>query len=216
MLLPDQSFTISVPYEENSVISVEPWDHNLTSKWPAPQLCTVHNKSVTLTNNSQEPVMLGKDVKTLQLRTTTGFEPQSKSVSLESYAANKPPLPLQLPNIATANPEAATILKQAHGKYASVFDNNLTQGYNGAFGPHTCKLNWASDKRPTADQVRMVSYSHELKQLHQMVCDELTHQNVLGIPQEHNVNVQFVCPSFLRRKPRAKNKPNHPLQRMSG
>jgi hypothetical protein len=34
---------------------------------------------------------------------------------------------------------------------------------------------------------------------------------VLGIPQDHNLNVQFVCPSFLRRKPKAKGKPNHLL-----
>jgi hypothetical protein len=56
--------------------------------------------------------------------------------------------------------------------------------------------NKASDKCPTEDQVRIVSYSHDLKQLHQMVCDELTHQNVLGIPQEHNVNIQIFLPIF--------------------
>jgi hypothetical protein len=116
-----------------------------------------------------------------------------------------------IPSSPTVTPDAAAMLQQAHAQYAQVFNNDLTQGYNGAYGPHTCKLNWASEKRPTADQVRVVSYSHDLKQLHQLVCDELTEQNVLGIPQEHNVNVQFVCPSFLRRKPKAKNKPNHLL-----
>jgi hypothetical protein len=211
MLLPDQSLTIQVPYENNSVISVEPWDQNVNTKWPLPQLCTVQNKAITLTNGTQEPVLLGKDIKMLQLRTTMEMQPQSETVSVQSYAANHMLTPPTLPTVSAAAPEAVTVLEKAHNKYAAVFDNDLTQGYNGAFGPHTCKLNWASDKRPTADQVRMVSYSHDLKQLHQMVCDELTQQNVLGIPQEHNVNVQFVCPSFLRRKPKAKNKPNHLL-----
>ena len=107
--------------------------------------------------------------------------------------------------------DAATTIQEAHSSCAAVFGRDLTQEYNGAFGPHVCKLNWAGDTRPQANQVRMVSYSHDLKQLHQAVCDELTQQGVLGIPQNYDVNIQFVCPSFLRRKPRAKNKPNHLL-----
>ena len=41
--------------------------------------------------------------------------------------------------------------------------------------------------------------------------DELTNQEVLLIPQEHNISVQTVCPSFLQRKQRAKNKALHLL-----
>ena len=41
--------------------------------------------------------------------------------------------------------------------------------------------------------------------------DELTRQNVLLIPQQHNIKVQTVCPSFLQRKQRAKNKPKEEL-----
>ena len=47
----------------------------------------------------------------------------------------------------------------------------------------------------------------------QEVFDELTEQGVLKIPQEHNIKVQSVCPSFLRRKRRAKDKPLHQLTR---
>ena len=41
--------------------------------------------------------------------------------------------------------------------------------------------------------------------------DELTEQNVLLIPQEHNIKVQAVCPSFIQRKQRARNKAEHLL-----
>ena len=47
----------------------------------------------------------------------------------------------------------------------------------------------------------------------QEVCDELTQQGVLKIPQEHNIKVQSVCLSFLRRKRRAKDKPLHQITR---
>ena len=108
-------------------------------------------------------------------------------------------------------PQTVQAIHQLHQQYAQVFDKNLATGYNGAFGPHTCCLNWAGDTRPTATGVRSVCYSHDLKQLHQQVCDELTQQQVLGIPQDFNINVQYVCPSFLRRKPKAKGKANHLL-----
>ena len=45
----------------------------------------------------------------------------------------------------------------------------------------------------------------------QEICDDLTSQGVLKVPQEHNICVQSVCPSFLRRKRRAADVPKHLL-----
>ena len=53
--------------------------------------------------------------------------------------------------------------------------------------------------------------SHELKGVMQKICDELTDQGVLKIPQQHNIIVQSVCPSFLRRKRKAANTPTYLL-----
>ena len=41
--------------------------------------------------------------------------------------------------------------------------------------------------------------------------DDLTEQNVLLVPQKQNITVQAVCTSFLQRKQRAKDKPQHLL-----
>ena len=121
------------------------------------------------------------------------------------HASNQPAS--SLPDIdmqtTTIPKDAVSIIQAAHSTYAQVFNKDLRTGYNEAFGPHVCRLNWAGDTRPAANQVRMVRYSHDLKQLHQA--------GVLGIPQQAGINVQFVCPSFLRRKPKAKAKPNHLL-----
>ena len=59
--------------------------------------------------------------------------------------------------------------------------------------------------------MRVPNYNHELKGLQQDLMDELTNQNVLLIPQEHNIKIQSVCPSFLQRKQRAKDKAQHLL-----
>ena len=90
--------------------------------------------------------------------------------------------------------------------YEQVFNKNLTDGYNNYYGRHECSLNWASLERPVASKVKVPNYDHDLKVLQQEVMDELTDQNVLLIPQEHNIEVQAICPSFLQRKQRAKEK----------
>ncbi len=211
-LLPGQAITVPVPFSESKVVAVEPEDNGICNTWLQPQLCTVTQGAINIANNSDTAVILGKDLKQLQVRPTTLLQPPTQVLMPQS---NMVPTTIDLPGLpdrTTPIPQQAVqIIQAAQETHRAVFDNNLTKGYNGASGPHVCRLNWAGQTRPTADQVRMVSYSHELKQLHQAVCDDLTHQQVLGIPQDHNINVQFVCPSFLRRKPRAKGKPNHLL-----
>ena len=100
---------------------------------------------------------------------------------------------------------------KAHEEFKETFDKNLTQGYNNYYGKHECNLNWASNERPTASEVQVPNYDHDLKVLQQEVMDELTDQKVLLIPQEHGIDVQSVCPSFLQRKQRAKGKPKNQL-----
>ena len=70
-----------------------------------------------------------------------------------------------------------------------------------------CKLNWSSLHKPQAKKVPITNYDHNLKGIMQDICDDLTQQGVLKIPQEHNICVQSVCPSFLKRKRRAADTP---------
>ena len=66
-------------------------------------------------------------------------------------------------------------------------------------------------ERPAADKVRIPNYNHALRGLQQELMDDLTDQGVLLIPQDHNIQVQSVCPSFIQRKQRAKDKPESQL-----
>ena len=102
-------------------------------------------------------------------------------------------------------------MESAHRQYCDVFNKDLSNGYNGYFGRHLCSLNWTSQQRPTARKVPIAGYSHDLKGVMQEICDELTDQGVLKVPQHHNIIVQSVCPSFLRRKRKAVDTPTHLL-----
>jgi len=210
-LLPGQSIKITVPFPDNDVVAVEPADSSSIDAWPQPQLCTISGGAVNLQNSTTAPILLGKDIKQLHIRPTMLLQPQTQPCSnFQNSHYHTPELPA-IPTDARVPSTVVTTINNAQAQHKQVFNKDLSEGYNGASGPHVCKLNWAGATRPTADQVRMVSYSHDLKQLHQAVCDDLTNQQVLGIPQDHDITVQFVCPSFLRRKPKAKGKPNHLL-----
>ena len=101
------------------------------------------------------------------------------------------------------------ILDSAHMEFREVFNRDLSGGYNHRYGRHECKLNWSSLQRPQARKVPIANYDHDMKGIMQELCDDLTNQKVLKIPQEHGIFVQSVCPSFLQRKRRAANKPKH-------
>ena len=210
-LLPNQSIHLSVPFPDNHVVAGESCQQQSTVDWPELQLCTVSVGKINISNSSAQPILLGKEITAIQIRPTTNIPQPTEAHML--HASNQPAssLPDNDMQTTTIPKDAVSIIQAAHSTYAQVFNKDLRTGYNEAFGPHVCRLNWAGDTRPAANQVRMVRYSHNLKQLHQAVCDELPHQGVLGIPQQAGINVQFVCPSFLRRKPKAKAKPNHLL-----
>ena len=212
-ILPGQALTLTVPFSDNHVVAVEAGPDSPSAEWPTPQLCTVQQGTITIQNNSSTPIIKGKDLKVIQIRPTTTHT-ESNIIAVTTPL----PLPTVQPQIHHINfntqgvsTETVLLINKLHHQYQQVFDKNLVTGYNGAFGPHICRLNWAGETRPVATGVRSVCYSHDLKQLHQQVCDELTQQQVLGIPQDFGINIQYVCPSFLRRKPKAKGKANHLL-----
>ena len=103
------------------------------------------------------------------------------------------------------------LIQETHRQYRKVFSMELTGGYNGYYSPHLCKLNWASSQRPEANKIPISNYDFKLKGILQEVCDDMTAQGVLKVPQDHGIQVQSVCPSFLKRKRRAANKPKHLL-----
>ena len=103
------------------------------------------------------------------------------------------------------------MIDAAHIENAVVSDENHSQGYNHYYGEHLCKLNWAGKERPHSNKLRTANYSQDLNALMQEVIDDLTNQEVLKLPEELNITVQSVCPAFLKRKNRAKDKPKELL-----
>ena len=216
VLLPGQKVKEKVPHLDGTVVAVEPWEHNKMQKWPEPHLTTIKDGFVEMVNNTSEIVTLGDEVKFCKVWTTeegiSDSSENSRYYEFSKYCSMKPEEGLAEIHIEEdINEDARDIIQQVHLTHGEVFNKDLRGGYNGFYGKHECNLNWASSERPLASKVRVPSYDHQMKGLQQEVMDELTRQGVLLIPQEHNITVQSVCPSFLQRKQRAKDKAKHLL-----
>ena len=197
---------------------MEPWEQNKNDSWPEPQLQSISEGNITLVNSTNDSIILGKDVKKIKVRETTEVKPPDIDPAFYEY---KPDLKkingkgddniklvVQSKKITE---EAKNIIEKAHSQFHQVFNKDLSQGYNSFYGKHECHLNWASSERPQGSKVRVPNYDHDLKGLQQELMDQLTDQKVLLIPQDHNIKVQSVCPSFIQRKQRAKDKPKNLL-----
>ena len=218
-LLPGQTVSMNVNKEENCLVSIEPWEKNVNSDWPEAQLQQVIDGKINLCNSTNNPIMLGKEVKHLKIRNTeeavvkpTSYYCYSPSLANIKNAINDQEDNLSLINLKNINcQKAEDIIMKCHSDHYEVFNKDLSVGYNGFYGKHECKLNWATSERPPANKVRVPNYNHALKGLQQELMDDLTDQGVLLIPQDHGIHVQSVCPSFIQRKQRAKNKPENTL-----
>ena len=210
VILPKQSIKVPVPMQDNTVITVEPRMNNKLRDWPIPQICTVTDGTIELTNDSEEPLRPGKAPHQLQIRQSETKDKQEPTPGYQykkNPVNNTPCLEEIKINHSIMTPSQAKKLHQLIDENKEVFNKDLSKGYNHFSGKHFCRLNWSGSQRPSSRKVICPSYNSQLNTLLQEVCDELTDNNVLGIPQDDDITVQCISPCFLRRKQRAKDKP---------
>ena len=211
---PGDSMELETNLPDQTVL-VEGWNGE---HWPDPQLASIKDGILYIDNPPGSHTILSKK-KVNSLKLTPVTYTDWNTPAIVSLKPDKIQLPTPLPDsetisqikIGNTTTEIKETLDKLHRQYRKVFGSDLTGGYNGYFGPHKCHLNWASDQRPEARKIPIANYNSELKAVMQEICDDLTAQGVLKIPQNHNIRVQSVCPSFLRRKRKAKDKPIHLL-----
>ena len=139
-ILPGQDLTVTIPFSDNHVVAVEAGPDSLLTEWPTPQLCTVHQGTITIRNDFSTPIIRGKDIKVIQIHpTTTTLETQAPTL-VTTLPSQHVLMPAEQINFNTEGVSGKTVqlINQLHNQYSQVFDKNLATGYNGAFGPHTC------------------------------------------------------------------------------
>lgn len=215
VLYPGHDVTYKIEQEDASVVAVQPWFQNKCQDWPQPQLCEVKNGHISINNNTERPIILKKESPQVQIITT------NETLSANNFPKHQTKHTIPMITISRideiqinkSNIDKMTLdyIDNVHKQFEDIFDENLTMGYNMKYGKHICHLNWADHNRPPANKIHNINYDHDTKVLLQQVCDNFTDAGVLGIPQEHDIQIQHVSPAFLVRKQRAKNKPKDQL-----
>ena len=166
-LLPGQALKVKTQMEDGATVLVEPW-HTNTTDWPGPQLGQVKHGCLEVTNDTQEPILIGKkgEVTTLKVSRTWDSAPPTATQGYYKFTKIE-----AVPNGGIQNLEKISwgadvdgdlrqLLTSLHIEHAAVFDESLEEGYNGYFGKYECKLNWAGEERPKSNKLRVVNYDH--------------------------------------------------------
>ena len=214
VVLPGQEVQYKVPHQDQEVLAVQPCFQNKQEIWPEPQICKVSNGFISVVNKGKDIIAIKNGNSKIQARTLHDScvqEAKCFSTSIANFSTADENFKKVQINTVGIDKDVVDYIKEINEKYRDVFNEDLSIGYNGHFGTHKCRLNWANDSRPPASKVHNINYDHDSKVLLQQVCDEFTNSGVLGIPQENNVQIQHVSPAFLVRKQRAKNKAKNEL-----
>ena len=92
-------------------------------------------------------------------------------------------------------------------KYSSVFDGDLTGGYNNASGLCYADFNFSENGPPTPNKGYFPSYSHKEQLQVQALADHLLDQGVMADPAKLGIPVRQTSPLLLVIKPKAVNIP---------
>ena len=138
-------------------------------QWLLPQLATVKNHTITLVNNSKQPVFLTeKKATSVKITPATITDTRQITQAQPQLHATKPiekftdAETIGLIKVGKTDTKTKNLLDAAHSKHRRVFDKDLSGGYSGYFGHHVCKLNWTSLQRPEARKVPIANYDHSL------------------------------------------------------
>ena len=213
-ILPGEDIPLQVPSEYcNQEIAIEPrllspcyldvpnW---LTCKTTIPNA----DGAILIENTSDEPVLLRKNEQFAQLYNLedgsddplqTDLVPTS--VHIRNTKSHSTPFSdtVQIDPASETSIEERSVFKKINMEYDEVFSNQLGC-YNGASGPFSHVIT-VGDSLPPQRRGRIPTYNTKNMELLQMKYDELTAQGVFAKPEDIGVNVEYVNPSFLIKKP---------------
>lgn len=212
-LLPGDELTVPVPDEfKEKSLAIEPrsltFSDESSSKWLDCQTTSSNiDGEIILKNLSSDPVLLRKDEQFAQIRHI-----DVKDTSQQQNVLPVPPVP-PVPPIKSDRPYSASIdvdpsniltksqrekFRKIHLEHDEVFSPQLGC-YNGASGPFKHVITMG-ESLPPQRRGRNPMYNRSNLELLQAKCDELVQQGVLARPEDVNVSVEYVSPSFLIKK----------------
>ena len=91
-------------------------------------------------------------------------------------------------------------------KYHTVFNGDISVGYNGASGPSTADFNFQTENSLMENKGYFPRYSHDEELILQGICDYYEELGIMQDPQALNIPIKHVSPLLLVQKPHTKVK----------
>ena len=91
-------------------------------------------------------------------------------------------------------------------KYHSVFDGNISEGYNGASGPSIADFNFQENNQLMENKGYFPHYSHEKEMILEGICYFYEDMGILQDPLALNIPIKHVSPLLLVQKPHTMDK----------
>ena len=188
---------------DGSEVIIEPRFDSKTYQqyeWPVPQLATVIAGEIAIPNDCSGPVVLHKNEHICQVRSTTELTPFDTSTIT-------PPTTITIPNAphssdiefdAKLSGDHKQMFIELHTEFDDVFKPIIGR-YNDFSGRVRGRVN-VGDTKPPARKLHCPNYSKGNQDLLQDKFDELEKQGVFVRPEDANITVDHVSPSFLVRK----------------
>ena len=195
-----------IEINEGETVVVEPRVISKTfvhSSWPQPQLTTMAGGGLTIYNNTSEIIPVHKNdhlcqifmTKTLNCNNSnsTPIPKLIKPVSQRPFSKH-----VKLDPDSRLSPSIRALFEEENLKYDELFEPSIGR-YNDASGKVRARVNLGKVVPPTR-KLHVPQYDKNNLDLLQEKFDELERQGVFARPEDVNVVVEHVSPSFLVKK----------------
>ena len=210
ILLPGDYLEMSTPegLDDDTEIAIEPRSDNPRSEWPPPLITTPIAGKIRLTNVSSDLIPISRHQHIAQVRYTcepsTFPHGNTTSLSPATTQTSKPGITHRLSSISIdpdkqLSPSEQNAFTSLHQTYQKVFDGSIGM-YNDSFGTVRAYINMGTVE-PPPQKARVPIYNRENMDLLQGKMDELINEGVLARPEDLDIEVEYVSPSFLIKKP---------------
>ena len=209
-ILPGEEAEFEVPdqFEDADVLAVESRSQR---EWPSPQLVDCVGGKFRIQNTSENTQVLNRHEHFATVRATQAVNDIPPVEHGESPLTQKASAPVvSEPDVepykkVSVDPDHilssvdSDEFERINQEYAMVFEQ-VTTGYNGYFGKFEAEVNMGPTLPPQR-KGRVPLYSHGDKVILQERIDALTDAGIVARPQDVGVNVEYVSPTFLVKKP---------------
>ena len=207
---PGEFLEVETPpdFPADSDYALEPKaDQRLSPKpWPPPAIVSSVAGKIRIPNTTDEPKILKKGEHFCQIRPV--FIPETEPIPVRA-TATRPSItqPKAVKHSASVKLDPDNVLshdiiakfRSTLNEYDSVFDPNF-KGYNGASGPFEARVNMGPTQPPQR-KGRLPQYARDQLLELQDKFDDLEELGVFMRPEDISIDVEYLNPSFLVKKP---------------